>query len=139
MTRRRSSITGAATGATTVATETVCDFSSTVSVGLPAFAGNGRPGALFFAGTLFFRGLAATAFFAGAFFAGAFFAAFFGATFFVALFFTAAFLATGFFFAFEADAAAFFTTFFADTPRTLCAFPTSTKYATRSWMRIVEK
>jgi hypothetical protein len=23
------------------------------------------------------------------------------------------------------------TTFFADTPRTLCAFPTSTKYATR--------
>jgi hypothetical protein len=30
------------------------------------------------------------------------------------------------------------TTFFADTPGTLCAFPTSTKYATRFRREIVE-
>ena len=131
ITNRRSSMTGAATGAITVATETVCDFSSTVSVGFPALDGKGRPGALFFIGAF------AGAFFAATFFAGAFFAIFFAgaflATFLTGL--TAAFLAGAFlagaFFAAFAGFAAFFTTFFADTPRTLCAFSTSTKYATR--------
>jgi hypothetical protein len=134
ITSRRSSTTGAATGATTVATETVCDFSSTVRVGFPDFDGNGRPGALFFTGV--FTG----AFFAATFLAGAFFAIFFAgaflATFFTGLaaaFLAGAFLAGAFFAAFAGFAgfAAFLTTFFADTPRTLCAFSTSTKYATR--------
>jgi hypothetical protein len=131
ITSRRSSMTGAATGAMTVATETVCDFSSTVSVGFPALDGKGRPGALFFSGAFagaFFAGtfLAAT-FLTGAFFAiffAVFFAGAFLATFFTAAFLAGAFLAGAFF-------AAFLTTFFADTPRTLCAFSTSTKYATR--------
>jgi hypothetical protein len=121
-------MTGAATGATTVATDTVCDFSSTVRVGFPLFEGNGRPGALFFTG----------AFLTGAFFAGAFLATFLIAAFFTAAFFTAAFFTGAFFFALEEEAAAFFTTFFADTPRTLCAFSTSTKYATRVHRIFVE-
>jgi hypothetical protein len=125
MTSRRSSTIGAATGATTVATETVCDFSSTVRVGLPAFVGKGRPGALFLTGAFTGAFLAAT-FLAGAFFeiffAGAFLATFFTGL--AAAFLAGAFLAGAFF-------AAFLTTFFADTPRTLCAFSTSTKYATR--------
>jgi hypothetical protein len=129
MTNRRSSTTGAATGAITVATETVCDFSSTVRVGFPALDGKGRPGALFFTGA--FAGALAGAFLAATFFAGAFFAIFFTGAFLAtfltglaAAFLAGAFLAGAFF-------AAFLTTFFADTPRTLCAFSTSTKYATR--------
>jgi hypothetical protein len=109
-----------------VATETVCDFSSTVKVGLPALDGNGRPGVLFFIGAF------AGAFFAATFFAGAFLAtfltdlteAFLAGAFLAGAFLAGTFLAGAFF-------AAFFTTFFADTPRTLCAFSTSTKYATR--------
>ena len=45
----------------------------------------------------------------------------------------AAGLTGAFFFTLEEEAAAFFTTFFADTPRTLCSFSPSTKYATRIW------
>ena len=80
ITNRRSSITGANIGALTVETETVWDFSSTVSVVLlvdalpPAFLTGIDLSALFFA-TAFL----AAAFFIGAFFAGAFFAAFFPA------------------------------------------------------------
>jgi uncharacterized protein YjbI with pentapeptide repeats len=114
-------MTGAAVGATTVATETVCDFSSTVRVVLPIFEGNGRPGA--FATAAFFTG----AFFTGAFFTGAFFAgAFFAATFFAgafATFFAGAFFAGAFL-------AAFFTIFFPGTPRTLCVFLFVTNSAT---------
>jgi hypothetical protein len=113
-----------------VATETVCDFSSTVNVGLPALDGKGRPGALFFTGAL--AGAFAGAFFTGfaIFFAGAFLATFFTAvtalTVLTAAFLAGAFFAGAFFAAF-AGFAAFLTTFFADTPRTLCAFSTSTK------------
>jgi hypothetical protein len=109
-------MTGAAVGATTVATETVCDFSSTVRVVLPIFEGNGRPGAFataaFFTGAFFAGAFFAATFFAGAFFAGAF------ATFFAGAFFAGAFLA------------AFFTIFFPGTPRTLCVFLYVTNSAT---------
>jgi uncharacterized protein YjbI with pentapeptide repeats len=108
MTKRRSSTTGATTGAEIVETETVCDFSSTVRVVLD---GNGFPGAFFtgmlftagfFAGALFLATFFATAFLAGAFLAtfltAAFFAgAFFAGAFFAGAFFAAAFLATTFF------------------------------------------
>ena len=83
ITNRRSSTTGAATGAEIVETETVWDFSSTVRVVLD---GNGLPGA-FLTGMLF-----TAAFLAGAFLAGAFLATFF----FRAAFFAGAFLAAAF-------------------------------------------
>ena len=122
ITKRRSSTTGAAVGATTVATETVWDFSSTVSVVFPIFEGNGRPGATDF--------LAAT-FFAGAFLAGAFLATFFAGAF-LAIFLAGAFLATFFAGDFFAGAflAAFFAIFFPGTPRTLCVFALVTNFAT---------
>jgi hypothetical protein len=118
MTRRRSSTTGATTGAVIVETETVWDFSSTVKVVLE---GNGFPGAFltgmlftddFLAGAAFLTAFLATAFFAGAAFLAVFLAgAAFLITFFTA-FFTAAFLAVFF-------TAAFFIGFLGMS-RTLC-------------------
>jgi hypothetical protein len=70
----------------------------------------------------------AATFFAGAFFAGAFFAATFFIGAFLATFFAGDFLAGAFF---AADfLAAFFTTFFPGTPRTLCVFALVTNFAT---------
>ena len=109
ITRRRSSITGVVIGATTVATLTVCDFSSTVRVVLPTLEGNGRPGA-FLAAAFFAAAFLTGAFFAGAFFAAAFLAGDFFATFFanffagafLAAFFAGAFFAGGFLFCWHA-------------------------------------
>jgi len=125
MTKRRSSTTGAAVGAMTVATETVCDFSSTVRVVFPTFEGNGRPGA-FFTGIDFLAGtFFAGAFLAGAFLAGAFLAAiFFAGAFLATAFLAGAFLATAFL------AGAFFAIFLPGTPRTLCVFHRVTNFAT---------
>lgn len=99
ITNRRSSIIGATTGALTVETETVWEFSSTLKV---VFDGDALPGAfltgilfmaLFLAGAVF-----AIVFFTGAFFTGSFFAAIFLAgAFFVGAFFAGAFFATAFF------------------------------------------
>jgi uncharacterized protein YjbI with pentapeptide repeats len=115
--------------ATTVATLTVCDFSSTVRVVLPTLEGKGRPGA-FLTGAFLAGAFLATAFFTGAFFAGAFFAnAFFAGAFFATFFVT--FFAT--FLAGALLAGAFLATafFFAGTPRTLCSFTAKTNFATQ--------
>ena len=102
ITNRRSSTTGAATGAVIVETETVWDFSSTVNVVLD---GNGLPGAFltgmlftaaFLAGAFLAGAFLATAFLAGAFLAGAFLATFFYAGAFLAGAFLAAAFLTGF-------------------------------------------
>jgi hypothetical protein len=119
MTNRRSSITGATTGADTVETETVCDFSSTVRV---VFEGNGFPAA-FLTGMLFTADfLAGAAFFAAAFLAGAFLATFFAEAFLAGAFLAGAFFAT--FLAGAFFAAAFLATAlligFLGMSRTLC-------------------
>jgi hypothetical protein len=108
------------TGATTVATLTVWDFSSTVRVVLPTLEGNGRPGA-FLAGPFLTGDFLAADFFAGAFLAADFFAGAFFAGAFLATFFAGAFLAT-----FLAEAF-----FFAGTPRTLCSFWRTSNFATQ--------